>query len=73
MYVVTLPTHAPLVDPQPEDLMNLNTALRVVSHLRCDMYDSAIIPVALVYKLVSLADHPSTKIIEKFARATVGR
>ena len=71
MYVVTLPTRSPSTNPKPEDLFNFDTALRVVSQLRCDMYDSALIPVALVNKLVSLADHPSTRIIEKFAKANI--
>jgi hypothetical protein len=31
------------------------------------MYDNALLPVALVNKLVSLADHPSSKILKKFA------
>ena len=71
MYVLTLPTREPLSNPKPSDLFNLETALRVVTQLRCDMYDSALIPVALVNKLVSLADHPSTQIIEKFAKASI--
>ena len=38
-----------------------------VEKLRCDMYDNALLPVALVNKLVSLAAHPSSKILQKFA------
>jgi hypothetical protein len=42
-----------------------------IEKLRCDMYDSALIPVALVNKLVSLANHPSTRILQKFAVDTL--
>jgi hypothetical protein len=37
------------------------------------MYDNSLIPVALVNKLVSLANHPSTRILQKFAVDTLGR
>jgi hypothetical protein len=42
-----------------------------IEKLRCDMYDDALIPVALVNKLVSLANHPSSKILQRFAVESV--
>jgi hypothetical protein len=56
-----------------KDLHNLRTILTNIEKLRCDMYDSALIPVALVNKLVSLANHPSSRILQKFAVETLGR
>jgi hypothetical protein len=36
------------------------------------MYDSALVPVALVNQLVSLSQHPSTRILQRFAKEQVG-
>jgi hypothetical protein len=71
IYVVTLPTREPLLTPQENDFKNLNTVLKNIEHLKCDMYDDAIIPVTLVNKLVSLSAHPSAVILEKFAKSKV--
>ncbi|MEC8327239.1 MAG: hypothetical protein VX100_14325 [Pseudomonadota bacterium] len=46
---------------------NLDEILNVVDRLKCDMYENSIIPIALVNQLVSLANHPSSIILEKFA------
>lgn len=46
---------------------NLNEILNVVDHLKCDIYENAIVPIALVNQLVSLANHPSSRMLEKFA------
>ena len=35
--------------------------------MRCRVYDNSLIPVALANKLVSLANHPSSRILQKFA------
>jgi hypothetical protein len=43
-----------------------------IQKLKCDMYDDSIIPIALVNKLVSLANHPSKILLEKFALKSVG-
>ena len=68
IYVVSLPTIETLADPKREDFKNLDCTLLNIQKLRCDMYDSSLIPVALVNKLVSLANHPSSIILEKFAK-----
>ncbi len=71
MHVVSLPVRQLLKKPAAADIPNLHEVLSLVEALNCDMYDSALIPVALVNKLVSLSAHPSTRILEKFARANV--
>jgi hypothetical protein len=72
MYVLSLPTERLKSSPGPEDFRNLQAVLANVEKLRCDMYDNALLPVALVNKLVSLADHPSSKILQKFAIESMG-
>jgi len=67
VYVITIPTREACMAPQPSDLHNLGAILTNIEKLRCDMYDDALIPVALVNKLVSLANHPSAKILQRFA------
>lgn len=67
VYVVSLPTREILSHPKEEDLTNLPEILTNIEKLRCDMYDNALVPVALANKLVSLANHPSSRILQKFA------
>lgn len=71
VYVVTLPTSEVLAHPQEKDFLNLQVILKNVEKLRCDMYDDALFPIALVNKLVSLSDHPSSRILQKFAVDTM--
>lgn len=72
LHVLTLPTAEILVSPGEKDFRNLQTILTNVEKLRCDMYDNSLMPVALVNKLVSLANHPSSKILHKFAVDSIG-
>jgi hypothetical protein len=69
VYVATVPTHGFNPAPAFADFPNLAEVLSVVGKLRCSMYDNALIPIALVNKLVSLSDFPSARILETFARA----
>jgi hypothetical protein len=71
MHVVSLPTKDILTMPTVSDFPNLFSTMSIIESLRCDMYDNALIPIALANKLVSLADHPSSKILERFAKAHV--
>lgn len=71
MHVVSVPTRELNKKPSISDLPNLQVLLSNVETLHCDMYDSALFPVALVNKLVSLSAHPSQKILQKFARHSV--
>jgi len=70
VYVASLPSvHFPKKpEPaSPEQYLNLHVVLSCLEKLRCDMYDNALIPVALANKLVSLSNHPSAKILQRFA------
>jgi len=71
IHVATLPTRDVLSEPTEADFPNLHVVLRNVAKLKCDMYDDALVPVALVNKLVSLANHPSSRILQKFAKQSV--
>lgn len=73
MHVVTIPVVNKniVITPQKSDFHNLDVILGNIEKLRCDMYDNAIIPVALANKLISLSNHPSSIILEKFAKGSV--
>lgn len=71
MHVLSIPVRGLKKTPLPEDLPNLQIILANVEALHCDMYDSALFPVALVNKLVSLSAHPSQKILQKFASQSI--
>ena len=75
IYVITIPIKSAdvVLAPKKSDFKNLDVILTNIQKLRCDMYDNALFPVALANKLVSLANHPSSKILEKFAKAAVDR
>ncbi len=73
LYVVTLPTKEALLSPKKEDFKNIDVILTNIKKLKCDMYDNSLLPVALVNKLVSLADHPSSIILEKFAKESLSK
>lgn len=67
MHVASLPTLDVLANPSEKDFRNLDVILTNIEKLKCDMYDNALVPVALANKLVSLANHPSSRILQKFA------
>jgi hypothetical protein len=73
VHVVTVPTTESKPRPAASDLRNLTAILTNVAKLRCDMYDNALVPLALVNMLVSLADHPSARILQKFALDSMGQ
>jgi hypothetical protein len=74
VYVLTLPVpDAKIVlNPNKADFHGLDVILHNVRKLKCDMYESSLVPIALANKLVSLANHPSAVILEKFAKETIG-
>jgi len=72
VHVITIPTLESLTKPQKSDLRNLDAIMTNIEKLRCDMFDDALIPIALVNKLVSLANHPSSKILQRFAVGQLG-
>jgi len=75
MYVITLPVknEKVVLEPSKKDFHNIDVILHNIEKLKCDMYDNSLIPVALANKLISLSNHPSTVILEKFAKKGVGK
>lgn len=75
MYVVTIPIENSdiILAPKPASYKNINIILKSIEKLKCDMYENALIPIALVNKLVSLSNHPSSVILEKFAKKSMGQ
>jgi hypothetical protein len=71
VFVATVPVVDPKVRDKFENMQNAGEVLRVISELRCSMYDQALVPVVLANKLVSLADFPSSEILAKFVRSSV--
>lgn len=71
MHVVSVPIRSLELTPRASDLKNLPVLLTNVEQLHCDMYNSALFPVALVNKLVSLSAHPSQLILQNFAKRSV--
>ncbi|WP_019674098.1 DNA double-strand break repair nuclease NurA [Psychrobacter lutiphocae] len=67
--VVSIPTNdkEDIVNPSKSNFKNIDVILKNIALLRCDMYDDSIVPIALANKLVSLANHPSQILIDKFA------
>jgi hypothetical protein len=67
MYVTSLPTQDIISSPTEKDFHNLHQILMNIEKLKCDMYDNSLFPIALANKLVSLANHPSSVILQRFA------
>lgn len=72
VYIVSVPTQEIITHPKENDLRNLQAILTNIEMLKCDMYDNALLPIALANKLVSLANHPSSRILQKFAKNSLG-
>lgn len=69
VWVVTLPikNSEEMKNLSRSSFHNIDEILNAIDSLKCDMYENSIVPIALVNQLVSLANHPSSKILEKFA------
>lgn len=76
VYVLTLPVenhNTYYNQPELNDLKNIQEILMNIDKLRCDIYENALIPVAIANKLISLTNRPSSEILERFAKKTMGR
>lgn len=76
VYVLTIPVENHITyynQPELMDLKNIQEILMNIDKLRCDIYENALIPVAVANKLISLTNHPSSKILETFAKKIMGR
>lgn len=71
MYVASLPTRKFTTQPKKADFQNLEVILTNIQQLKCEMYESALLPIALINKLVSLSDHPSSSILGKFVKTNI--
>ena len=71
MHVLSLPSLTQQVEPTRNDYLGLSAALAAVEALHCHKYDNALVPIALANQLVSLAAHPSQRILQQFAAQTV--
>lgn len=76
VYVLTIPVenhNTYYNQPEIDDLKNIQEILMNIDKLRCDIYENALIPVAVANKLISLTNHPSSNILERFAKKSMGR
>lgn len=76
IYVLTIPVenHKTYYNvPELDDLKNIHEILMNIDKLKCDIYENALIPVALANKLISLSNHPSSDILEKFAKKSISK
>lgn len=71
IFIITLPTKAPLLNPQKSDFVGIDIILTILQKLKCHSYDSSLIPVALANKLVSLSNRPSAMILARFAKKQI--
>lgn len=73
IYVLSVPTpdKNTIKKPSKSDYYNIEEVIVNIEKLKCDMYDDSIVPIALANKLISLANHPSQVILEKFATKTI--
>lgn len=76
IYVLTMPVenhNTYYNQPNLRDLKNIQEILMNIDKLRCDIYENALIPIAVANKLISLTNHPGTNILERFAKKTMKR
>lgn len=68
-WVLTVPVHheSEIKILNKDSFENLDEILNIIDYLKCDRYADSIVPIALANQLISLANHPSSKILEKFA------
>ena len=74
IYVLTMPVenHVTYYNrPEISDFKNIQEVLFRVAKLRCDIYENALIPIAVINKLISLSSQSGAKILEKFAKKTL--
>lgn len=75
IYVLTIPVENHknyYKTPELKDLRNIHDILQSVDLLKCDIYENALVPIAIANKLISLTNHPSSNILERFAKKTLG-
>jgi len=59
-------------NPNIEDFLNLKNILEILFRLKCDLYETSFIPIAMVNKCISLSNIPSKKILNFFTKGMMG-
>ncbi len=59
--------------PDINDFLNLNNILEILIKLKCDMYDKAFVPIAMINKLISLSQITSNKILKVFSQNLIDK
>ncbi len=54
--------------PSPINFINLDIILSMLEKLKCDMYENAILPIALINKAVSISKYPGEVSLERFVK-----
>ena len=69
--VITIPVNQYSGNPNRDDFANIDRVLGVIAKMRCNMYENSIVPLALINKLVSISEYPSSNILERFIKNSV--
>lgn len=69
--VLTIPVKKYSGSPSKEDFANIDRILGVLAKMRCNMYENSLVPLALINKLVSISEYPSSNILEKYIKQNI--
>lgn len=69
--IAVLPVKEYGAELSSNDLIGAEVCLQTLSKLRCNMYDNSLVPIAIINKLVSIAELPSANILEKFSKQSL--
>lgn len=69
--VLSIPVDTYNGNPSKNNFANIDRVLGVLDKMRCNMYENSIVPLALINKLVSISEFPSSNILEKFIKHNI--
>ncbi len=69
--VLSIPVNVYNGNPSKDNFANIDRVLGVLDKMRCNMYENSIVPLALINKLVSISEYPSSNILEKFIKHNI--
>ena len=69
--IAVLPVNDYTSETKASDLIGAEVCLQTLSKLRCNMYDNSLVPIAVINKLVSIAELPSADLLEKFSKNAI--
>jgi hypothetical protein len=70
--VLNVPTGRFIEEPKMEDLLGFTESVQVLSKLVSYRYENALVPLVLINSMVSVAQKPSSTILEAFASGLMG-